>query len=129
MEYQLDASHARYIRMTVTGMVEKKGLTDAMSELMGHADYSDKHTLWDFTRAAMGLSLSDLGEIAGVLRLYKTRNKKFASKSALVVPGLMDMSMAKIYVSLSQLLPFDYRVFQSIEDALDFLIPEANKKN
>jgi|GEM_PF-1377060 len=124
MEYQLDESHARYIRMTVTGLVEKKGLTAAMSKLLAHPDYPDKHSLWDFTDAAMGLSIGDLREIAGILRLYKTRNKNFANKSALVVPGFMDMGMAKIYVSLTKLLPFDYRVFQSIDQALNFLIPE-----
>ncbi len=129
MEYQLDNSHSRYIRMTVTDLVHKKGLTAAISELMAHPDYPSKHALWDFTQAAMGLSMGDLREIAGVLRLYKTRKKNFANKSALVVPGFLDMSMARIYVSLSKLLPFDYRVFQTIDEALDFLTPETEKKN
>ena len=111
--------------MTVSGVVEKKGLIRAMSELMVHPDYQVKHTLWDFAGGEMGLSMGDLGEIAGILKLYKTRGTAFANRSALVVPGFMDMSMARVYVSLSKLLPFDYRVFKTLEDAQAFLTSDT----
>ncbi len=70
MKHTLDNSHSVYIQMNVTGVVDKSGLLSAMSELINHPDYQDKHSLWDFTHATMGLSIGDLGEIVGVLGLF-----------------------------------------------------------
>ena len=125
MEFQLDNSHDVYIQMITSAVVDKAGLIAAMSELVRHPDYHKKHSLWDFRQATLGLSIGDLGEIVGVLRLYKTREKNFANKSALVVPGVMDMSMARVFISLSKLLPFDYKVFKDIEEARTFLTTDS----
>lgn len=121
MDYELDNSHPLYIEMTVTGIVHKAGMIAALSELLRHPEYISKHTLWDFTGASMGLSIGDLKEIAGVLRLYKPGTKNFHSRSALLVPSMMELSMVKLYISISKLLPFDYKAFSDREEALAFL--------
>ncbi len=126
MEYTLDNSHSVYIQMNVSGVVDKSGLLSAMSELVMHPDFTDKHSLWDFTQATMGLSISDFGEIAGVLGLYKSQKKNFANKSALLIPNLMELSMAKMFVSISKLLPFKYKVFKTREKALVFLVNDQS---
>lgn len=129
MEHTLDNSHSVYIQMNTSGVVSKSDLLAAISELMNHPDYQDKHSLWDFTHSSMGLSIGDLTEIAGVLGLFKSRKKKFANKSALVVPNLMELSMAKIFVSISKLLPFTYKVFKVKEDAMAFLVNDQAPNN
>ncbi|MDD9301193.1 MAG: hypothetical protein HUK40_02160 [Desulfobacter sp.] len=104
--------------------MEKQGTMAAMADLILHPEYPYKHSLWDFTRGTqMKLSMGDLREIVGVLKLLSTREKGFANKSALLVPHMMGMGMAKIYVSLSKLLPFEYKIFTQINEAMDFLAP------
>ena len=71
MEYQLDASHNKYIKVTVSGIIEKVGFIAAISELMQHSEYLNKHSLWDLSNSTVGLTIGDLKEIAGVLRLFK----------------------------------------------------------
>ena len=121
MQYELDNSHDRYIRVTVTGILDRVVLMQATSELVNLPEYAIKHALWDLREAAMGLTFSDLKEIVGVLRLYKPGRKDFADKSAILVPGRMNRAMADIFVSLARSLPFKYRVFSDVESALDYL--------
>lgn len=121
MDHILNDSDPQFIVMTVTGVVDKAGIIAALSKLLTHPDYKAKHTMWDFTGATMGLSLGDFREIAGVLGLFKPRTEHFANRSALVVPHPMERNMAKVYVSISKVLPFDYRVFQTREAAREFL--------
>lgn len=73
MEYRLDDSHPVYIRMTVTGIADRPGLLSALSELLHHPAYTDKHSLWDFSRADMGVSIRDLSEIAGISKTLTMR--------------------------------------------------------
>lgn len=121
MAYILDDSHPVYIRMTVTDVVDKPGLIAAMSELVNHPDYPVKHSLWDFTRAALGISLGDLREIVGVLRLYKPRQENFANRSALLVPDTMHIAMVDVFISMTKFLPFNYKAFRTVEAAVAFL--------
>ena len=121
MNFSLDASHDIYIKMTVTGIVDKAGLIAAISELMQHAEYLDKHSFWDFTGANMGLSISDLSEIVGILRLYKPQQKEFANKSSILVTGPMTSAMVNVFVKMTALLPFKYRVFNDEKKAEAFL--------
>ncbi len=122
MEHVLDNSHPLYIQLNIFGTLDKPSLLSAMSEVFQHPDYMNKHSLWNFTQATMGLSIEDLNEIVGVLSLFKPQQKNFANKVALVVPTIMELSMAKIFVSLSKFLPFSYKIFKTKEDAKAFLI-------
>ncbi len=126
MEHSLDDSHTLYILITISGVVDKKGVITAMSELFTHPDFQSKHTMWDFTRASMGLSIGDLREIIGILKLFKPPRKNFANRVALVVPMRMEMNMAKIFLSISKLLPFDYKVFENREQTLPFLTSDTD---
>ncbi len=126
MNHQLNNSQPDYIRMVVTGVVEKANFIKAISELINHPDYHCKHVLWDFSSADMGLSMGDLLEIAGVLRLFKAKDKNFANKSALLIPDHMHRAMANIFVSISKLLPFEYKVFKTNNAAMHFLTPSES---
>ncbi len=128
MEHSINNSHPVYILILVSGVVDKKRILAAMSELFTHPDYHSKHSMWDFSGASMGLSIGDLGEIAGVLKLFKPQKKNFANRVALVVPMIMEMGMAKVFLSISKLLPFDYKVFENREQALPFLTSAPEKK-
>lgn len=121
MDFELDASHHSYIKINVRGMVEKPGFISAISQLMSHPDYLNKHSYWDFTQANMGLTISDLKEIAGVLKLYKPEQKEFANRSALLVHGKLISAMAQMFVSMSNQLSFKYRVFTDPKDAETYL--------
>ncbi len=124
MVYDLDASHEKYIKVTVSGVVDKASLIAAMSELMQHSDYIQKHSFWNFHEAIIGLSIVDLKKIADVLRLYKPKEKEFANKSAIVVPGEMHKVMVDLFIEMTKLLPFKYKVFYNMEKAEAFLCSE-----
>lgn len=121
MEYKLDASHKQYITVKTTGVITKSMLIAAISELMNHPEYPQKHTLWNFSESSTGLTIGDLKEIASILSLYKPKDKNFANKSAIVVPGQMHSAMADLFITMAKLLPFDYKAFRDIQKAKAFL--------
>lgn len=120
MGYTIDDSHPDYIRVTVTSVLDKSTVLAAMSKLVNHPDYTIKHSLWDLSEATMGLTLQDLKEIIGVMRLYRTP-KRFANKSSLLVSGTMESAMVKVFIGMSTLLPFEYKAFTCFADAEKFL--------
>ena len=124
MIHQLNTSHASYIHIIVTGVVEQASLLDAMSEVFQHPDYHFKHSLWDFSNATgLGLNMGDMKELVGILKLVKTKDKTFANKVALLIPDHLHQAMATLFISLAKLLPFEYKVFQTRDAAILFLVP------
>ncbi len=124
MEYALDASHEKYIAMIVTGVVEKESLIIAMSELLQHPEFLTKHSLWDLSNAELGLTIGDLKEITGILKLYKPKEEVFASRSAIVVPGQMHKAMVNLFITMTKRLPFKYNAFNDRYEAETFLCSE-----
>lgn len=121
MTYKLDASHEKYIKITVSNVLEKATLVAAISQLMQHSDYLNKHSFWDFSEATMGLTMGDLSSITGILSQYKPKEKKFANKSAIVVPGQMHKAMGDLFITMANHLPFKYQVFNDKKKATAFL--------
>ncbi len=121
MDFKFDATHEKYIKIIVSGMVVKTEIISAISQLLQHPEYLDKHSYWDFREATMGLSVGDLSEIVGILRLYKPKQRKFANKSALLVSGQMNSAMVNVFATMTKMLPFNYRVFKDKNHALSFL--------
>jgi len=121
MGFTIEADHPAYLKIIVDGLMEKTVVLSAMAELLNHPDYCEKHSYWDLSNARMGLSLQDLKEIIGVMRLYKPRRKTFANKSAIVVDGKLEIAMANMFVTLSTLAPFRYKAFTNHEKARHYL--------
>jgi hypothetical protein len=117
MDFKLDASHKKYIKITISGLVMKPALISVMAKILQHPEYLDKHTFWDLTEASMGLSIADLKEIVGVLRLYKPERKNFADRAAMLVSGKLNSAMLEMFVTMSKLLPIKYRVFNDWDKA------------
>ena len=121
-EIDLDWSHKKYIAITISGLLVKSELLPVMAEILQHPDYLIKHTLWDLRQTDSGLSMGDLKEIAGVMKLYKPRTPNFADRSALLVPGRMNSAMAEVFVAMTKLLPVKYRVFRDQAEAEAYLL-------
>ena len=121
MTYSLDASHDRFIRVNVSGEITKAKLVNAMSELMSHPQYTDKHSLWDLSNARLGLTIGDLKEITAILRLYRPEKDDFANHAAILVPGEMHRAVADLFIAMTKMLPFEYSAFNEINDAIAFL--------
>ncbi len=123
MEFKIDASHNKYIKIVVSGLVSKTEIISAISELIQHPEYMNKHSFWDFRLATMGLSIGDIHEVVGILSLFKPNQKPFANKSALLVSGQMNSAMAKVFTTMTKLLPFKYKVFKDKVTAVSYLCP------
>lgn len=121
MTAELDWSHDVYVKITISGLLTKTELIGIMSEILQHPDYTRKHTFWDLRQGKMGLSIADLKEIVGVLRLYRPETENFADRAALLVSGKMNDAMAKVFVAMTRLLPIRYRVFSDRNAAESFL--------
>ncbi len=121
MEFTLDAENDQYIKIVVSGLVVKPEIISVISQLLQHPEYLIKHSYWDFREATMGLSIDDLSEIVGILRLYKPKQRKFANKSALLVSGQMNNAMVNVFATMTKMLPFNYKVFKDNENAISFL--------
>ncbi len=124
MEYELDASHKKYIKVTVSGIIEKATIIAAISELMQHSEYLHKHSLWDLSNATTKVAIGDLKEIANVISLNKPKEKIFANKSAIIVPGHMHKAMIELFIKMANRLPFKYYAFTDNNKAVDFLCSE-----
>ncbi|MFO7883247.1 MAG: hypothetical protein R6U68_00355 [Desulfobacteraceae bacterium] len=70
METELDLSHPEYIKVMISGLIVKPELISLMGEILQHPQYQEKHTLWDFRQASLGLSIGDLKELVGIMKLY-----------------------------------------------------------
>ncbi len=122
METELDLSHPEYIKVMISGLIVKPELISLMGEILQHPQYQEKHTLWDFRQASLGLSIGDLKELVGIMKLYKPENKKFADRSALLVPGKFNSAIAEMFVSMTRLLPVKYHVFNDYDSAEAYLL-------
>ena len=122
MAAEVDWSHDTYVKIRISGLLTKPGLIGIMSEILQHPDYTRKHTFWDLRQGKMGLSITDLKEIVGVLRLYRPETEHFADRAALLVSGKMNDAMAQIFVAMTRLLPIRYRVFNDRKAAETFLL-------
>ncbi len=122
MQTDIDWSHDRYVKITVTGTMVKPDLIALMAQILQHPDYIKKHVFWDLRDVTMGLSIADLKEIVGVLKLYRPGIDDFADRSALLVPGKMNNAMAQVFVTMTRLLPVKYRVFTDWQSAEKFLL-------
>ncbi len=121
MEFKFDATNNDYIKINVSGLLVKSEIISVISQLLQHPEYLDKHSYWDLRKATMGLSIADLSEIIGILHLYKPRQKQFANKSALLISGQMNTAMANVFVTMTKMLSFNYRVFKDKEHVLSYL--------
>ena len=122
MEFTLDPSRETYIKITISGLITKSRLIPVMAEILQHPQYPDKHMYWDLTQASMGLSIGDLKEIIGVLRLYKPGKKNFADRSSILVSGKMNKAMGELFVTMTKVLPVKYRIFTAPDEAENYLI-------
>ncbi len=120
METKLDWTHNTYVKITISGLLVKPELISLMADILKHPNYPTRHTFWDLRHCGMGLSIVDLKEITGVLKLYRPE-KNFADKAALLVPGKMNSAMAEVFVTMTKLLPIKYKVFSNWEKAKDYV--------
>ncbi len=121
MNYTLDVSHEKYIKIIVSGHIDKTSLVEAISEVMQHPDYVQKNTFWDCRSGSMGLTIGDLNEIVGILKSYKPKEKIIGNKSAIVVPGEMNKAMMEIFVTMSKWFPINFKIFTDIDKAIKFV--------
>ena len=122
MDYRLDHSYQNYIKIAVKGNLEKDILLKAMSQLFTHPDYCRKNSLWDLRQASQGsINILVLTEIVGFLRLYRPKTEFFANKVAILVSTDMNKALVNVYITLSRLLPFKFKVFTDQSDVELFL--------
>ena len=113
MNHSVDPSHDKYISIALNGKITLEVMIAAISELMGHSDYKAKHSLWDFSKGYLGLSINDLKQIVRFLEMYTPENKSSANKAAMVIPRGIHQAIMKIFISMSSTLPYEYEVFLS----------------
>lgn len=123
MGYELNVSHETYIEVTANELITKDELIKAISMLMLHDEYTEKHVLWNFSEASWKVNIGDLREVLGVVRLYKPETE-FANKSAIVVPDDINRALVEVFIMMTRLLPFDCKVFRKKEDAVGFISSE-----
>ena len=115
--FTINDSHKDYLEIVITGLLHKTLILNASRSVLNHPDYYTKNTLWDFTRARMGLNIQELKEIIGILGLFRPQKSEFANRGAFLVKGRMNASIANMFVGMTALLPFKYRVFSDIQNA------------
>lgn len=121
MTHTLDEKHNSYIIMKVIGVLDRESALSVIKEILNHPDYPIKHTLWDLTSVQMRLSVDDFREISGILKLYKPPDDDFANRSAFLVKNRLELAMANVFIAITAFLPFQYKAFLDIENAISYL--------
>ncbi len=103
--------HDHYLEVVFDGVLVKHTVLSSINQLLNHPEYYEKHSLWNMTDSRVGFSMTDIKEIIGVMRLFSPKKADFANRSALLVAGQVNVSLAEIVIEMARSLPFDFKVF------------------
>ncbi len=109
--------HDHYLEIVFDGVLVKQTVLSSLNQLVNHPEYYEKHSLWNLSDIRVGFSMSDIKEIIGVMRLFTPKQADFANRSAFLVSGQVNISLAEIVVEMARTLPFDFKVFSDSSSA------------
>lgn len=113
--------HGCILEITIEGELTKHLFFMALGELLNHPDYYDRHSLWNLLKAKVAISFRDMKEVAYLMRMYTPERGVVSRKSAIVVSGALNVSIAKMFIEMFNYLPFEYRTFEDYSEAITFL--------
>ena len=105
---------------TVTGKVDREEIEKAIADF--YAGTITKNVLWDLEKGNFELiSNDDIQDLVNIPRSHQLTRK--GGKTAIVADKDLAYGMARIYEARSQLdtLPFDTKVFRTLEEAYQWL--------
>ncbi len=109
--------HDHYLEVVFDGVLAKHTVLSSLNQLLNHPEYYEKHSLWNMSESKSGVSMNDFKEIVGVMRLFSPKQIDFANKSALLVSGQVNTSLAEMFTEMARTLPFDFKVFSDSSSA------------
>lgn len=101
--------------------MNKDSLLTAISDLMQHPNYHDRHSFWDCTCATLEMSIFDFTEIVNILKPYTPPGRHFKNKVAILLEGEMNKAIMTFFISWTKMLPFNFQVFTKRDDLITFI--------
>lgn len=115
-------THDHYLEVVCDGLLIKHTVLSSLNQLLNHPEYYEKHSLWDLSAIRVGCSMSDVKEIIGVMRLFSPKQADFANRSAWLVSGQINLSLAEMIIEMAKTLPFDFKIFSDSSRAREHLM-------
>jgi hypothetical protein len=114
--------HDHYLEVVFNGLLVKQTVLSSLNRLLNHPEYYEKHSLLNFSDIRVGVSMNDIKEILGVMRLFSPKKADFANRSAWLVAGQVNRSLAEMIIEMAKTLPFDFKVFSDSSRARGHLM-------
>ena len=105
-----------YILVELKERPDLSEIRRGLARLFYIPEFIDKNDIWVFHEGVINLSHDDLYKLRDVIQeTYPIETK--ANKTALVVQSDDQLSMAEAFVQIGKDLPYEFRIFSSLQDA------------
>ena len=94
---------------------------EGVGELLTMKEFPRKNDVWVFRNGPVRLSYEDLYKLKDFVTVHYPKNFK-GHKTAIVVETGFQSALSKIYAIITDVLPFEIKVFSDIQSAENWII-------
>ena len=105
-----------YILVDLIDEPDFSDIRRGLARLFYIPEFIDKNDIWVFHEGVINLSHNDLYKLRDIIQETYPKETK-ANKTALVVQSDEQLSMAEAFVQIGKDLPYEFRIFSSLQDA------------
>lgn len=114
-------SHDNYEEIQVTGDLTVAMVREVVGELVKSPDFLTRHVVWVFGGDVRPPAFHEFNDLVALLEKVYARGRADGKKVALVTQGSFVRSVAEMFLGQARGLPVALRVFDSVDDARDWI--------
>ena len=113
-----------YFLLDYSGKVDLNTIVSAYSLLLKEEGFTkESHTLWDFRKATVDLSIEDIQQIAEAVTL-SGEQRSHSARSAFIVSDPSDKTIIQTYVTATALYPVEFEIFDDFQSGKTWLFED-----
>lgn len=110
-----------YFLLDYSGRIDLSSLIQSYSRLYDEPDFkSDSHTIWDFTKSVLDVSLEDIRTIAETVVSASTK-RSHSARSAFIVTDPSDKAIIQTYITKTARFPVEFQIFETYREGESWL--------
>ncbi len=113
------------ITVTAIGRIDYTEAVGAFDEFVKHPDFRPgMHIIWDLCDARLDAKAGDIQQLVTYIRM-RTDIRGEGYRTAIVATHSLQRAISSVYQSLAGVLPFEVRIFDNSDKALEWVTEEA----
>ena len=110
-----------YFLLDYSDRVDLNSIISSYSTLLQNPEFKkDSHTLWNFTKSLLDLSLEDIHKIAEAV-IAASQQRANTARSAFVVQDPSDKAILQTYITETARFPVEFKIFDNERDGVNWL--------